>query len=328
MAVLVLLVAGLMGSFVISRPLFAAIAGAVVLVFPALVNAPFADQLLSDQYLYAVLIVPSLAWAAWLKTRGPLLERPWGRCAAMALAAVAVVFSVGSYIQSYVWHSSRDLYLHTIALYPKCTHGYVGLVESFIQEGDLDSALRFAERAVDVAPDDPSTQFYLGRVLLLHRDGRSSEAIGPLRRALASDPDWIDCLHNLGIALTDTGQMAEAIGYLERARDLRPHSPGIRIALGTAYLKVDRPASARGEFQLALKDRNGPMAHLGLAKAWAANEMPEYARRHLAAAIAQDARCAVVAARTPALRRLRHEPGFESLMDDPERIIEREQNTP
>jgi tetratricopeptide (TPR) repeat protein len=328
LAILILLTAVLFGSFWLSRPLFAAFAGAVVLVFPELFNAPLTDELLGDHCLYPVLIMPLLAWAAWVKTRGYLLHQPWGRCLATALAAVALVFAVRSYLQSFVWQGSRELYLHTIALYPHWPRGHVGLVESLIQEGDLDLALHRAKKAIDIAPDDPTIQFYLGRVLLLHKDGRSSEAIPPLRAALASDPDWIDCLANLGIALTDTGQLDEAIRYLERARDLRPRSPGIRIALGKAYLEADRPASARGEFQLALKERNHPSAHLGLAQAWAANEMPELARRHLAAAVAQDPRYAALAARNPDLRRLRHEPGFESLIDTSPGVVESEQVDP
>ncbi|MBN2559578.1 MAG: tetratricopeptide repeat protein [Phycisphaerae bacterium] len=319
-AVGVVLIAAIVAAFRFSRPLFVALAGSVVLVFPGLFNAPFSDQLLGDQYLYAVLVVPVLAWAAWVKTRGNVLRRPWGRCVAMALAAIALVFSVRSNIQTYVWQSGRDLFLHTVSLYPRWSRGYVGLVECSIRNGDLDSALYYAEKAVHAVPDDPSTQFYLGRVLLLHQDGRSIEAIGPLRTALASDPDWIDCLHYLGVALADVGQVEEAIVHLERARDLQPRSAAIRIDLGTAYLKMGRAASARAEFQLAAKEGNDPMANLGLAKAWAVNGNLDYARRHLAVAVALNPRSAVLAARYPELRRLRHEPGFESLIDTSEDV--------
>ncbi len=314
-AVVVLLLGVVLAAFRFSRPLFLAVAGAVVFVLPAMFNAPFADRLLGDQYLYAVLIVPLVAWAAWLKTRGNLLRHPWGRCVAVAAAAVGMIFAARSNIQTYIWQNNRSLYEHTVALYPHWASGYVGLVESAIQESDLDSALRFAKKAVDTDPKDPSTQFYLGRVLLLHRDGRSAEAVAPLRRALESDPDWIDCLHHLGIALADTGRLEEAIMHLGRARDLQPRSSSIRIDLGTAYLKANLPASARSEFQMALKERSGPMAHLGLAKAWADNDLPAYALRHLAVAVAQEPHCAVLAARYPSLRRLRSEPGFETLID-------------
>ena len=109
---------------------------------------------------------------------------------------------------------------------------------------------------------------------------------------------------------------------LERARDLDPHSAGIRVGLGNAYLKVHRFASARGEFQEALRQRNNSAAHLGLAIAWAANEKPDYARRHLAAAIAKDPTFAERAGRSSELRRYRDMPGFDTMLKFPDDAVE------
>jgi tetratricopeptide (TPR) repeat protein len=307
--------AGLIAAFRFSRPAFVGLAGAVILVLPAMFNLPFSGKVLGDYCLYAALIVPLIAWCAWVKERGSVLRQAWGRCTALGLSAAVLVLGVRANIQTYYWHDIRELFRRTISLYPGWAGGYVGLIESYIREGDLDSALHCAEQAVREMPGDPSTQFYLGRVLLLHQDGRSVEAIGPLRRALASDPDWIDCLHNLGTALLNTGQVDEAIERLDRARELQPRSAAIRIDLGRAYLQARRPASARGEFQAALEERNDPLAHLGLAEAWAAADMPELARRHLAAAVAVSPRYAVLAGQCAELRRLRDAPGFESLID-------------
>lgn len=314
-AVVIGLPLGFVLSFRYCRPVFAAAAGTAMLVLPGLVDAPLAGQLLSDHYLYAVWIVPGIVWGAWIKPGGPALPQPWGRSAAMLAVAAVAVFAVQANIQTYYWHDSRALSQHTINLFPKWAGGHIALIESYIREGDLDSALVYARQATDAVPDDPSTQFYLGRVLLLHQDGRSIEAVGPLRRALASNPNWIDCLHHLGLALSDVGQVEQAVSYLERARDLQPRSPALRLDLGAAYLQAGRPAAARAEFQLVLNERNDPRAHLGLAKAWASNDMPNQARRHLAAAVAFDPRYAILAARYPALRRLGSRPDFESLID-------------
>src|SRR5437016_2027797 len=99
-------------------------------------------------------------------------------------------------------------------------------------------------------------QFYLGTVLLLHKDGRAAKAIVPLRRALQARPDWPECLQNLGVALARNGNAQQALVYLEKSRDLSPHASGTRIALGNVYLQLQRPASARAEFQEALKYRS------------------------------------------------------------------------
>jgi predicted Zn-dependent protease len=107
----------------------------------------------------------------------------------------------------------------------------------------------------------------------------------------------------------------EAIEHLQKARDLEPNSVGIRIGLGNAYLQAHRPASARKEFQEALRLRSDPDIHLGLAVAWAANDMPDMARRHLAEAVAGDARMALKAATYPELRRFHEDPSFAPLLD-------------
>ncbi len=298
------------------RPVFTGLTGLLAAVIPALYYAPLGNQLLGDQYLYPALILPLAAAAAWLGEKGNILRLASGRCAAVAAGGLVLVAGVLANVQTYVWHSGKNLFTHMIALHPHWSRGYVGLVEAFIQEGDLDAALHYARKGVAVAPADPSSQFYLGRVLVLHHDGRSAEAIEPLRQALASNRHWVDCLHNLGIALVDVGRVAEAIGYLEQARDLRPYSAAIRLTLGTAYLLAGRPASARAEFQEALHYENEPMAHFGLAQAWASNGQPELARRHLMVAVGHDPRYAALAARFPELRGLSGRPGFEGLIDE------------
>lgn len=309
------LLAGLIWSLRRSKPVFAGLTGAVLLMMPALLEAPYTLCLLSDQYLYGALIIPAVVFAAWIAERNLHLSRTSGRWMAIGLAALVAVFSVHAYAMTPDWQSSRTLYERTVAVHPNWMPGHIGLVESLIEENEFDLALLRARQAASIAPDNPSMQFYLGTILLLSDDSRAAEAIEPLRKALRSDPNWITCLQNLGVAMVRAGHDEEAIVHLEKARDLQPGSAGIRLGLGNAYLKVQRFASARREFQEALKRRNDPMAHLGLAIAWAANDELDYARRHLEAAVAKDPHYAVRAGRSPELRRLLDVPGFDGLIE-------------
>lgn len=294
-------------SFRRSRPLFVALCGMLCLILPALLDMAYSEQLLGDAYLYAALIVPLAASAVAISGRGHMLAAARGRISAAIAAAVAIVFAVTSYGGTFTWQSSQSLYREAMAKYPTWPRGYTGLVEAYLEENELDSALFHAERAARVAPEDPTTQFYLGTTLLLHHGSRSADAIAPLRKALRSNPNWIACLQNLGVALARAGQYDRAIACLEKARDLEPNSAEIRTGLGHAYLKVHRPASARRELQEALKRANDPIIHLGLAMAWAANDAVVPARRHLKAALAKDPRMAARAASSPELRRLHDE---------------------
>lgn len=310
----VLIVAIFAIAFRYSKPVFVGLAGSLMFVAPALINVPFSRQLLGDAHLYPVLIIPILVVAAWLRGRPNSLGAASGRLAALTLGAVVCVLSVHANLQTYVWSDSKALYEDAVRHYPDWIPGYLGLVRANILAGDLDSALVYAEKAAAKAPDDPQSQFYLGRVLLRHESGRSKEAIEHLRAALASDPDWIDCLHDLGAALAENGQVAEAIPYLERARDLRPNSATVHMALGNAYLRVDRPSSARCAFQLSLAEQNDANAHIGLARAWAANDRLDFAKRHLATALEMNPALAERAADYPELSPLRDDPDVGPLL--------------
>jgi len=317
-------------------PFFVALAGVIVLIVPALRQAPYARFILGDAYLYTALVVPLLVVAAWLGRHNDTLRRPHsvagetpalpnhndtlrrapGRVAALALAGVACWFGAQSYERTFAWQSNIALYKHTVDTYPQHIFGYRGLVDAHIADNDLNAALYYAEKAVQLDENDPTALFSLGRVLVLHEDGRAREAITPLRRALQSNPEWIDCLYYLGVALNRAGNAAEAAKYLERARDMRPHSHSIHLALGDAYLDLDRPASARRAFGRAMELRTTSQAHLGLAAAWAANDMPDLARRHLAAALTRDPTSAQRALQSKQLRGFLDEPAFRALVDE------------
>lgn len=295
------IIVGGVWSFKRSRAVFTALCGTVAIVCPAMLDAAYADSLLGDKYLYFVLVAPLIVMAVSVRTiAGPVRRRMIG----YAGAAVVAFCATHAYLQTFAWLSSRDMYEETVKRYPAWAKGYNGLVEACLQDSDLDAALQYARRAVRVAPQDPDIQFYLGTTLLLHRDGRSAEAIAPLRKALRSNENWIACLQNLGVALIKSGHTDKAIAYLEKARDLDPSSAAIRTGLGHAYLRVHRPAAARAELQEALRQKNDPIIHLGLAMAWAENDADEQARRHLAIALTRDPKLAGRAAASPALRRL------------------------
>jgi tetratricopeptide (TPR) repeat protein len=298
-----------------SRPLFLAIGGFAVLIAPALWDAPYAGGLLGDHYLYAALVAPLIALAGWASRRPRWWTLPSARIPALCGFALAAVLSVHAYTHTFNWQGSRELFQYVVGRYPASSRAYCGLVEAYIHEGEFDSALRTAQKAVAIDDANPETQFYLGTTLLLHPTALARDAVPPLRRALKSNPNWIACLQNLGVALARSGKTDEAIGYLEKARDLEPASPGIRIGLGHAYLKVRRPASARRELAEALKRRDDPTIHLGLAMAWAANDELDLARRHLAVAIAKDPRLAARAAASAELDAIRGEKWYESLVN-------------
>ena len=84
----------------------------------------------------------------------------------------------------------------------------------------LDEALRHAEQAVELRPDEPQFQFTLGRVL--KASGHLEGAEAAYRRALALRPDFAEAMVSLGIVLRSSGRLEEALALYDRAIAVAP----------------------------------------------------------------------------------------------------------
>jgi tetratricopeptide (TPR) repeat protein len=67
--------------------------------------------------------------------------------------------------------------------------------------------------------------------------GRYVEAEGYFTQALAAEPGRADALIGLGIAQYKQGEIDQASDTLEKALQVRPNEPSVRLYLGLAYLR-------------------------------------------------------------------------------------------
>jgi tetratricopeptide (TPR) repeat protein len=85
--------------------------------------------------------------------------------------------------------------------------------------------------------------------------GRFAEAEGYFSQALAADPGRTDALVGLGIAQYKQGEIDQASDTLQKALQVRPNEPSVRLYLGLAYLQ--KRDSLQAEQQLsALRSLN------------------------------------------------------------------------
>jgi tetratricopeptide (TPR) repeat protein len=88
----------------------------------------------------------------------------------------------------------------------------------------------------------------------LHKE-RFAEAEGYFSQALAADPGRTDALVGLGIAQYKQGEIDQASDTLQKALQVRPNEPSVRLYLGLAYLQ--NRDSLKAEQQLsALRSLN------------------------------------------------------------------------
>src|SRR5262249_3994268 len=88
--------------------------------------------------------------------------------------------------------------------------------------------------------------------LVLSQEGQIDDAIAHYRSALQMQPDWWDAEYNLGTALLAKGQVDEAILHCERAVTMRPTDPDAQVSLGNVLLQKGRIDEAIAHYQKAM----------------------------------------------------------------------------
>jgi len=143
---------------------------------------------------------------------------------------------------------------------------YAMIANCRAQHGDLQGALKWAERGVKASPRTPLTQFTLGLTRWYTQDLEGARQ--SLEETLRLRP--ADAKALLALAAV-TGKMHRsdlAAGYLERALRLVPDDPVTWVALGAARLNLHQPREAEQAFSRALAlAPDNKMARAGLEKA-------------------------------------------------------------
>jgi len=131
-------------------------------------------------------------------------------------------------------------------------HRNLGL--AFYKTAMLDEAQREFRRVVDLAPGDQQAHFYLGLVAL--RQGRPAEAVDSLRRA-TERVARAGALHDLAVALEQTGRHAEACAAYEEASARAPNDARIVMGWGVCALLAGQGAEAAQRLDQAREMMSG-----------------------------------------------------------------------
>jgi tetratricopeptide (TPR) repeat protein len=114
------------------------------------------------------------------------------------------------------------------------------------------SALKEAQRALELNPKLPSVQAWYGRVLM--RLGDTEKAKVAFKTELASNANDFDSNLYLGVLLRQDKQFDEARSYLQRAIQLRPREQYARYHLAAVYAAAGKPGDALPLLEGVLKE--------------------------------------------------------------------------
>ncbi|CAK0762794.1 protein O-GlcNAc transferase [uncultured Gammaproteobacteria bacterium] len=112
------------------------------------------------------------------------------------------------------------------------------------------------------ADREPEVAGLVAAARRLLAQGQVTGAVAGFRRAAELQPESVEILSSLGVALQAQGELIEAIALQRRAVGLRPDFAGAHYNLGAALMAADDPLGAEAAFRAAL-DRMPE-----LAEAW------------------------------------------------------------
>jgi tetratricopeptide (TPR) repeat protein len=104
------------------------------------------------------------------------------------------------------------------------------------ERGDLEACSAAFEEAEKLAPGDPVTQTYLGRLYLRQRRWKDAERA--FRRTLEIDPDTADAHYGLGVALPRQDLVEEGVDHALLAVGLRHEFPEAHFQLGALMSRL------------------------------------------------------------------------------------------
>ena len=141
--------------------------------------------------------------------------------------------------------------------------------------------------AVTWSPDSSAGETLLDIAISHLRRGRTAHGVQLLEFLLTRDPDDVNVLYNLGLALSEARRLAEAEDHLTRAVELTPDFINALVALGVAQLRQQNNETAIETLERAVAldpahpwaNRNLGIGHLKLGK------HPDKAVEHLRKAV-------------------------------------------
>ena len=168
---------------------------------------------------------------------------------------------------------AEEMFHQALRINPSYTEAALNLVVTCNDMGKYAEAKEIYERAMATSKRAPREldPFAKGKIANMHADVGAAyravalyeEAIREYERALALCPTFVDIRTQLGDTLREMGDVAGAIGELERVRTENPRFIAGRLKLGLGYHAAGRRDEAAAEWRavLALEpgDRTAPM---------------------------------------------------------------------
>jgi protein O-mannosyl-transferase len=161
-----------------------------------------------------------------------------------------LVLGVLTWRQCGMYADIETLWQTTIARNPHAFIAYNNLSDVFLRKGQLDMAIAYAQKALEIRPDSFEVLNNLGNALL--KTGQRDKAIESFQKAIELAPTDAISHYNLANSFLEAGQLDKAIVEFRKALDLQPDHPEAHNNLGAALMRLGRLDEAMIHYQKAL----------------------------------------------------------------------------
>ncbi len=211
----------------------------------------------AERFVYLPLLGLAVLAAAGAQALGRRLglHRPAWALTALAVLPITALTTV-SIQRSGDWRDSETLFRSALRANPDASVVRHFLISELLRTGKTEQAraLLAHSRVDDLTPGSAAERAEIAAVgVLAIQDGDHVRAAAILRRIVASpfakSQDWL----NLGTALTQLGEYAEARDAFHRVLDMDPSDAAAYRMLGRIGLETGDPAEARRNFEEACR---------------------------------------------------------------------------
>jgi len=122
----------------------------------------------------------------------------------------------------------------------------------FQLSGDLDRAVKLYTESIEAFP---TAEAFTYRGWAYERMGRLDDAIAECHRAIEADPAFGNPYNDIGAYLIAKGELDEAIGWLEKAKQAPRYEPR-----QFPYMNLGRIYAAKGMVKRAIEEFEGALA--------------------------------------------------------------------
>jgi len=192
-------------------------------------------NIVADRFMY----LPSLGFCFLC---GYGFQRLWGwgnrRIAlpAMTLVVIFVILlAVKTSQQCRIWHDSISLWKHQLQYYPNEPVALNNLAAALREKEEFKEAEAIYSKVIRIQSDGTPIDLSDEAIFNIRK---VDYLIGLYRRAITSNPDFIDSYYHLGNLLKDIGRVSDAVYFYKETLKFDHKRKDVHFSLGELYQKV------------------------------------------------------------------------------------------